>query len=145
MYEKARTFKQGDGLAIVIDDYTGADIGYSSVQFFSETGKLDKAILVWLKNTSEKVVEVNTVNFKATTKAGYTLPVHEYTFRTADPFETIRLEPGTQAKGLLVFAVDPDDVLQQIIYDDAMGNRVARDFTDALVLKMERTLQRAQP
>ena len=65
------------------------------------------------------------------------MSIHNYTFRTKNPFPVTSLEPGTKTEGMVVFGIRDKDKPTKIIYDDKMGNRISRNYKDAILLGME--------
>ena len=141
--KKAETYKVENGLGIVIISYTSLDedVGYNGFNFFHDTGKYDVVVKVFLLNTSDEIIVVNPLHFKAITNNYYTLSIEDYTFSTKAPFTTTELEPGTKASGFLVFGLnESDDKIKLIIYDDMSGHRVSREYSDAEVLYLQQQI-----
>lgn len=140
--KELKTFKQGKNLGIVVMAYSNITdteamkVGYKSYEFYKNTGKTDKIIRIWILNISDKIIEVNPIQFKVVTEKGYSVSMSKYTFRTKNPFPTTRLEPKTKTEGFVVFGIEMGDNPVKVIYDDRMGNRVSREYGDALMLKM---------
>lgn len=140
--KKAKEFHMEGNLGIIIMemsnimDSEATNVGYKSYEFYKDTGKTDKVIQVWLLNTSDGVLSVNPLNFKLVTEKGYTVSINNYTFRTKNPFNATELEPGTKAKGMIVFGLDMNDKAIKIIYEDHAGNKVERDYGDAITLQL---------
>jgi hypothetical protein len=145
--ENAKRYKIGNNLGMVAMTYTNIskddarEIGFFDYDMYKDTGKLGNVIRVWLLNTSDKIIDVNPLNFKVTTKKGYTVPLSDYTFRTRNPFPSTSLEPGTKIDGFVVFGLNREDKIITIIYDDKIGNRVTREYVDALIIGFERDLK----
>jgi hypothetical protein len=141
--KKAETYKVENGLGIVIIGYTSLDedVGYNGFHFSHDTGKYDVVVKVFLLNTSDEIIIVNPLHFKAVTNNGYTLSIEDYTFNTKAPFTTTELEPRTKTSGFLVFGLnESDDKIKLIIYDDMLGHRVSRNYDDAKTLEIQRIL-----
>lgn len=106
-----------------------------SFEFYQKTGKSPLIFQVALLNMSDKVIEVNPINFKITTKDGYTVPISNFTHETINNFPIVSLEPNTKTGGMLTFGIDRGDKSIEIIYDDKIGNRVSREYKDAVLLE----------
>ncbi|MDR4507856.1 MAG: hypothetical protein MRJ65_06410 [Candidatus Brocadiaceae bacterium] len=139
--EKAKAYREGNTLGIILKDISTAivyeeKVGFTSDAFYKQTGKHAAIVRVWLLNLTEKSLKVNPTNFKAVTNNGFILPIHNHTYNTIDPFQSIRLEPKTETQGLIVFALNTSDAagrIKEIIYDDQNGNRVTRNYNDAVM------------
>lgn len=107
----------------------------SSFEFYQKTGKSPLIFQVTLLNMSDKVIEVNPINFKITTKEGYTIQLSNFTHETINNFPIANLEPNTKTEGMLIFGINRDDKPIEIIYDDKIGNRVSREYKDAVLLE----------
>jgi hypothetical protein len=147
--DKAKKYVIGTKLGMVAMSYSNLtdsdadEIGYKSYELYRKTGKTDAVIRVWLMNTSNKSISVNPLNFKVTTKKGYTVPLSNYTFRTRNPFPSTNLEPHTKIDGFVVFELGMGDDFLKIIYDDRAGCRVEREEIDARVMGLfERDLKK---
>jgi len=128
-----------------ITEHDAHDIGIYSYEMYKETGKINRVMRVWLLNASDTVIKVNPLNFKVTTEKGYTIPLSDYTYRTRYPFPAVRLKPHAEIDGLVVFGLGMEDQIVEIIYDDGTGNRVTREYKDALVLGFyERDLKKLE-
>jgi hypothetical protein len=149
--EIAKKYVAGTNLGIVAMNYTNItendaqDIGIYSYETYKETGKSNRVLKVWLLNSSDKVININPLNFKVTTEKGHTIPLSKYTYKTRNPFPAVRLKPQAKIDGFIVFGLGLEDNILQIIYDDGTGNRVTREYKDALVLGFyERDLKKLE-
>ncbi|MCF6148991.1 MAG: DUF4352 domain-containing protein [Candidatus Kuenenia sp.] len=139
--EKAKTYKTGDTVGIVMKDistsvdYDG-EVGFDSDTFYKNTGKHAAIVRVWLINLTEKTIKVDPVHFKAITNNGFTLSIDNFTHKTTDPFQRTELGPKEETQGLVVFGLNTSDTayrIKKIIYDDQEGNRITRDYNDAVL------------
>ena len=121
-------------IAPILGGNDAQKFGYDSYELYLKTGKSGALFKVWLMNSSDKVVTVNPINFKVVTKNGYSIPLSNYTYRTRNPFPVTNLEPRTKIDGFIVFEIEEKDEILKIIYDDRMGNRVEREYVDAIIL-----------
>ena len=138
--ENAKKYIIGSHLGMVAMYYSNIipkdslDIGFTFADMYKKTGKYNSVIRVWLLNSSDKVINVNPLNFKVVTEKRYTIPLSDYTFQTRNPFPSTSLEPRTKIDGFVVFGLDERDTVLKIIYDDGQGNRVERKYEDAVIL-----------
>ncbi|WP_295101872.1 DUF4352 domain-containing protein [uncultured Candidatus Kuenenia sp.] len=139
--EKAKTYKTGDTLGIVIKDIStsvdyGKEVGFGSDAFYKNTGKHAAIVRVWLVNQTDKTIKVDPAHFKAITNNGFILSIDNYTCKTIDPFQITELEPKEEVQGLIVFALNTSDAayrIKNILYDDQEGNRITRAYDDAVL------------
>ncbi len=81
---------------------------------------------VWIKNTSRSVRHANPNHFTLVTASGQSLSYSSKSFEYSTPFPAVQLQPGTEAAGVVVFETwDPPRTL---VYQEMLGDRVARDF-----------------
>lgn len=139
--EKAKAYKTGDTLGIVIKDISTSvdydeEVGFDSDTFYKNTGKHAAIVRVWLMNLTEKTITVNPAHFTAITNNGFILSIDDFTNYTVDPFQRTELGPKEETQGLIVFGLNTSDTayrIKKVVYDDKEGNTIMRDYNDAVL------------
>jgi hypothetical protein len=146
--DKAKTPVVMNGVGLFIADIIHITsendkmVGFKGADLYSATHNNHSIVYVIIGNESKSTLHVNPLYFKATTKKKQTVSLSKWTFRTRKYINDVNLEPGTTTSGFVVFERSKGDDLDSIIFDDGIGHKVERKYTDAILVGFDMELKK---